>query len=168
MKRLSRSRSNQAAHETRVKHPGKGQLRDNWYSATCPSRNPKPDCFCRTDTQHITNSSNSMKPGGAARRRWLRSMAAIAAFAVLGGGIAIAQQDRPDEGSARVTACESYADTVAGRQLQRDEELMARSFRGTSSRAFDDIARMDAEEYKRRLYESCLNSPRFQTREPAR
>lgn len=60
----------------------------------------------------------------------------------------------------QVSACRSYADNVAGRQMQRDFDSIQGNFQGGSSPVFEDFARMDAQRYYRQLYESCLSQQR--------
>lgn len=74
--------------------------------------------------------------------------------------------DRPAVGAAesgpppQVSACRSYADNMAGRQMQRDFDSIQGNFQGGSSQVFEDFARMDAQRYYRQLYESCLSQQR--------
>lgn len=66
-----------------------------------------------------------------------------------------------DSGPApQISACRNYADTMAGRQMQRDFDSIQGNFQGGSSPVFKDFARMDAQRYYRQLYESCLNQQR--------
>lgn len=60
----------------------------------------------------------------------------------------------------QVSACREYADTMAGRQMQRDFDSIQGGFQGESSQVFRDFARMDAQRYYRQLYESCLSQQR--------
>lgn len=60
----------------------------------------------------------------------------------------------------QVSACRSYADNMAGRQMQRDFDSIQGNFQGGSSQVFEDFARMDAQRYYRQLYESCLSQQR--------
>jgi len=60
----------------------------------------------------------------------------------------------------QISACRNYADTMAGRQMQRDFDSIQGNFQGGSSPVFRDFARMDAQRYYRQLYESCLNQQR--------
>lgn len=60
----------------------------------------------------------------------------------------------------QISACRSYADNMAGRQMQRDFDSIQGNFQGGSSQVFQDFARMDAQRYYRQLYESCLSQQR--------
>lgn len=60
----------------------------------------------------------------------------------------------------QVSACRSYADNMAGRQMERDFDSIQGNFQGGSSQVFEDFARMDAQRYYRQLYESCLSQQR--------
>jgi hypothetical protein len=65
----------------------------------------------------------------------------------------------------QISACREYADTMAGRQMQRDFDSIQGNFEGGSSQVFQDFARMDAQRYYRQLYESCLSQHRAPTEE---
>lgn len=75
-------------------------------------------------------------------------------------------RDRPavdvveTETPPQISACRSYADHMAGRQMQRDFDSIQGNFQGGSSQVFEDFARMDAQRYYRQLYESCLSQQR--------
>lgn len=66
-----------------------------------------------------------------------------------------------------VTDCREYADSMAGRQMERDFDSISGNFEGGSSQVFQDFARMDAQRYYRQLYESCLSQHRASQPEPA-
>lgn len=49
--------------------------------------------------------------------------------------------------------------------MQRDFDAISGNFRGGNSRLYQDFARLDAEKYSRRLYESCLSKQRAEQAE---
>lgn len=59
-----------------------------------------------------------------------------------------------------VGACRRYADQAAGRELEREYDVMAGHFRGGDSQVFRDLSRMDAQRRYRELYEACLRNKR--------
>lgn len=59
-----------------------------------------------------------------------------------------------------IGSCSEYADQAAGREMQREIDVMSGHFRGGDSRVFQDFARMDAQRQYQRLYESCLRNKR--------
>lgn len=59
-----------------------------------------------------------------------------------------------------VTDCRQFADSLAGRQMERDFDAISGNFQGGSSQVFQDFARMDAQRYYQQLYESCLSEQR--------
>jgi hypothetical protein len=63
-----------------------------------------------------------------------------------------------DPTDANVSYCKRFADQTAAREMQREMDVMEGQFRGGDSRVFQDFARMDAERYSRKLYESCMRS----------
>jgi hypothetical protein len=66
-----------------------------------------------------------------------------------------------------VSDCRQYADSMAGRQMERDFDSISGNFEGGSSQVFQDFARMDAQRYYRQLYESCLSQQRASQPAPA-
>ncbi|HET7675919.1 MAG TPA: hypothetical protein VFL54_10390 [Gammaproteobacteria bacterium] len=66
-----------------------------------------------------------------------------------------------------VSDCREFADGMAGRQMERDFDSISGNFEGGSSRVFQDFARLDAQRYRRQLYESCLSQQRASQPEPA-
>lgn len=66
-----------------------------------------------------------------------------------------------------VTDCREYADSMAGRQMERDFDSISGNFEGGSSQVFQDFARMDAQRYYQQLYESCLSQHRASQPDPA-
>lgn len=66
-----------------------------------------------------------------------------------------------------VSECREYADTMAGRQMERDFDSISGNFEGGSSQVFQDFARLDAQRYYRQLYESCLSQHRASKPEAA-
>lgn len=78
--------------------------------------------------------------------------------------------DRPATSDAgpppHVSDCREYADSMAGRQMERDFDSISGNFEGGSSQVFQDFARLDAQRYYRQLYESCLSQHRSSAPEP--
>ena len=66
-----------------------------------------------------------------------------------------------------VSDCREYADSMAGRQMERDFDSISGNFEGGSSQVFQDFARLDAQRYYRQLYESCLSQQRASQPDPA-
>jgi len=65
-------------------------------------------------------------------------------------------KEEPAVYDTHVSYCRSYADRMAGRELQREYDTMEGRFRGGESRVFRDFAEMDARKNYRRIYENCI------------
>ena len=64
--------------------------------------------------------------------------------------------DDPSVSDTHISYCRSYADQMAGRELQREYDSMKGRFRGSESQVFRDFAKMDAQKNYRRIYENCI------------
>ena len=64
----------------------------------------------------------------------------------------------PAVSDTHISYCRTYADQMAGRELQREYDSMEGRFRGSESRVFRDFAKMDAQKNYRRIYENCIRS----------
>lgn len=62
----------------------------------------------------------------------------------------------PSVADTHISYCRSYADQMAGRELQREYDSMKGRFRGSESQVFRDFAKMDAQKNYRRIYENCI------------
>ncbi|MGH6914683.1 MAG: hypothetical protein ACREH3_13375 [Geminicoccales bacterium] len=90
--------------------------------------------------------------------------AAIAGCAAPKRATRSAPADRPtasDSGPPpHISKCREYADTMAGRQMERDFDSISGNFEGGNSQVFQDFARLDAKRYYQQLYEACLSQHR--------
>ena len=59
-----------------------------------------------------------------------------------------------------ISSCREYADNMAGRQLDRDQDSISSNFQGGDGGVLQEFARMDAQRYYRQLYKSCLSQQR--------
>ena len=65
-----------------------------------------------------------------------------------------------------ISSCREYADNMAGRQMERDQDSISSNFQGGDGGVLQEFARMDAQKYYQQLYESCLSQQRGSASEP--
>jgi hypothetical protein len=109
--------------------------------------------------------------------RFLVIVAAAVAIAACSAPTKRAKRPAPPERPAAAAAeagpppnvsdCREYADSMAGRQMERDFDSISGNFQGGNSQVFQDFARLDAQRYYRQLYESCLSQQRASEPDPA-